>query len=333
MGKVSTRKEIRESVLDTTRQTESQIGSLVNDFINITLNEISDPAWAFQGKNYNYLWSFLRRKTTFDTVASTEDYVLPRDVSKIQLIRQTESPGKLIQVPDELFYELVPDPTDEGNPRFYRLWSQEGVATKLAVADTINVVSSSTSDAGSADKSVTVSGYSSGIKVTEVLQLNGTTAVTGSTTFDAREIFISKGANTVGNVTVTEASGATTLLVLGKEERSPRFKVCSLYPIPSSAITMYVEYYTRMKQLQNDSDVPEFDENWHWVVRMGALAKVYQYLNKETDFAMTQAGYAAGVRSMSAADAANPDLIRHLHPKGDFFPFFYQKRSEDEITV
>ena len=233
-------------------------------------------------------------------------------MDKIGLIRQTDSPIHLTYVPDEVFYHFVPNPTAEGNPRFYRLWEEEGVSTSLSTDDTIDVVSSSTSDGSSI--TVTVSGYdNNGVKVSEEYTLNGTTKVSGSTTFDARKpIRVSKSADTTGSITVTENSGGTTLVVLGPEERSPRFKVISFYPIPGSAITIYLEYYTRIKMLANDADVSDLGEKWSWLIRLGTMAKVYQYQNKESLFTSTQALYASGVRNMVKADMQNVDYIPYL---------------------
>lgn len=311
---VSSRREIVDNVLDTTRQERSQIGSLTEEYLNLTLNEINCPGWAFPRKNYNYQWNFLREKTTFSTVSGTSDYVLPREIEEIASITQRATPIRLSQIDRRDFNTFVPDPSNHnGNPRGYMLWENEGVSTALATADTIDVVSSSASDAGSSDYTVTVVGYdSNGILQSEVYTLNGKTAVSGTQTFAAREIYVSKRSKTNGNITITENSGGTTLVVLGKEERAPRFKVITLHPIPSSAITMYVEYNTRIRELTNDSDVPNFNDKWHYVVRLGTLAKVFQYLNKEQNFIATHQMYAAGVRAMVAADKTNPDLVRHL---------------------
>ncbi len=309
---VSTKLQIKNQVLATTKQTETQIGDYVEDFINLTLNEINSPGWAFKNEKH-HLWSFLKRKTTFPTVSGTEDYVLERDVDKIAVLRQTQSPSRLVNIPDEIFFNKIPDPTESGTPRFYREWSIDGLSTKLASADTINIVSSSTSDGSTF--TVTILGYVSGRLTSEVLTLNGTSSVTGSTSFDAREIFISKSANTTGNITVTRNTGGTTLLVLGKEEVSPRFKVITLYPKPNSAITMYLEYYKTIRELVNDSDVPEFDQKFHYVVRIGTLAKVYQLLGKTEDFLTTNQLYTSSVRSMVANDTTTPDLIEHLEPR------------------
>ena len=139
---MQTLKEIRDHINRVTNLTQQN--TLVDECINLTLQEINDPAWAMKGYNHN--WSFNRRKHSFATVASTEDYQLPRDLDKISLIRQTESPTKICYVPDEIFYRFIPNPETEGNPLYYRIWEEEGVSTRLAADDTIDIVSSSTSD-------------------------------------------------------------------------------------------------------------------------------------------------------------------------------------------
>jgi len=328
----SSRKEIRDSVLNSTRQSNTQIGSLVNEFINITINQINDPGWAYPRKNFTHNWNFLRQKTTFDTVSGTGDYVIAREVDRIALVRQTTSPIKLVQIPDEKFFNLVPDPTATGNPRLYRLWENDGVATRLAVADTIDVVSNAAGDAGDSTLSVTVEGYSGGIWTKETYALNGTTKVSGSTTFDAREIYVSKQKDTTGTITVTENSGSTTLVTLGPDERMARFKIMTLYPEPASAITIYLEYYTTIPTLENDSDVPIFNQKWHYIIRLGALSKVYQYLNKETEFAAMQNMYASSVRAMVEADKTNPDLVKRMAPRRNIFPVVHLRRDESAIA-
>lgn len=306
---VSTLKQIRDQVLATSKQDNTQIGTFVNDFINLTLQEINAPGWAFRNEK-NHLWSFLKRKTTFTTTSGTSEYVLERDVDKIAIMRQTATPAKIGAVTDELFYKYNPNPTSQGNPLVYREWEIGGLSTRLSSADTINIVSSSSNDGSSF--TVTIIGYVSGRLTSEVFTLNGTSSVTGSTTFDAREIFVSKSGNTTGNITVSRNTGATTLLVIGKEEVSPRFKVVSLYPIPSSTLTIYVEYYKSIREMVNDSDVPEFHQKYHHVVRLGALAKVFQFLGKTEDYNSAQAVYAQAVRSMVANDKSNPDLITQM---------------------
>jgi len=333
----SSRKEIREQCinivdLDTS---DTSLQTLVNNFINDTLNEINDPGWAFAPRReIQHNWSWLRRKYSFSTVSGTEDYLMPRDVDRIAIVRQEETPIKLIQVSDREFYRLDAKRDDTGNPKLYRKWEQSGVSTKLAVADTIDVVSDSSSDSADTDLQISVRGYVGGIPRTEVYTLNGTTAVTGSLTFDADDIFISKTKNTTGTVTVSENSGGTTLVDLAPQDRNPLFTVISLYPIPSSAITMYIEYYTRISALENDSDTPQFDSKWHHIVVKGVIAKLYEHLGKEVEKQSAVAFYRSAVRSMIASDSANDGFIPYLrrHFGARTTPYLGIQRAEDDIS-
>ena len=310
---MQTLSEIRSNIAETTR--ENAINSLIDEYINLTLQEINDPAWAFEAigiRGYSRNWTFNRRKTTFATVASTESYVLERDVDRISLVRQEITPIKLKYLPDDVFYRLVPKPSDSsGTPLYYRIWEEEGVSTRLSTDDLIKVVSSSTAD--TSGYKVSISGYNtSGIKQSEELSLNGTTTVNGTLTYDAgKPLRISKSAKTNGQITVKEYTASTTLVILGIEERSSRFKIMSLYPIPDAVITIFLEYFTRIRRLVNNSDVADLDEKWMWVVRLGAVAKVRDYQNKP-DSANYQAQYAAGVRAMVKADMQEVDYIPYL---------------------
>lgn len=329
---ISSRAEIRSHVLSVTRQDNTQIGTLVNEFINRTIAEINDPAWAGPKGNHSHLWNWLRAKKTFTTTASTADYVMGHEVDRIALMRQTTTPTKLIQLRDEDFFEYVPDPTTEGNPRFYRIWETEGVSTRLSSADTIEVLSSSSSDAGSDELAVTVMGYSGGIWRTEVFTLNGTAVVSGSITFDARELFVSKQKNTTGSITVRKATGDTTLVTLGPEDRAPKFKVISLYPIPSAAITMYLEYYKYLKPLNNDSDVPGLHEKYHWIIVLGTLYKVYQYLNNELAMQQTYSVYKNAVWGMVSSDKIETDIVDSLKARNPQIRYREPER-EDEAQI
>ncbi len=312
-----TRLEIRNRVATDTRET--QINTSIEEWINQTLSEINDPAWAFEQvlamRGYNHRWSFNRRKTSLATVASTEFYQLPRDVDKISLIRQTTTPAKIRYIPDDLFYDYIPNPTATGIPKWYRVWEEEGVSVRLSVDDMIEVVSSSASDTS---QTVRVTGYDTdGLLRTESISLNGTTAVAGLITFDynateKKPLRISKSADTTGVITVREKTADTVLVKMAPSERAPRFKIVSFYPIPSSAINLYIEYFTNIRRLEGDNDVPDFNEKWFWIVRLGAMAKVYQYQGKLELFTATQGLYASAVRSMVKSDLGNIDFIPYL---------------------
>ena len=301
--------ELVTGIENTTRET--QIEDSIKEWINLTINEVNDPGWAFEQigiRGYSHNWSSNRRKHSFSTADTIETYQLPRDVDKISLVRQTDNPAKISYIPDEVFYRYIPDPTATGNPLYYRLWEEEGVSVRLSTDDKVKVVSSTADTA-----KISIVGYSTeGFLQSEELTLNGTTEVDGSLTYDTgRVLKISKSAATAGKITVTEYTAGTTLVVLGMEERTARFKMMGLYPIPSSAITIYLEYYTRFRRLVNDTDVPDIDEKWIYVIRLGAIAKVREYQDKP-EKTEAQAIYAAAVRGMVKADMQNIDYIPHL---------------------
>jgi hypothetical protein len=307
-----TRLEIRNRVATDTRET--QINSTIEEYLNATLSEINDPAWAFEQvvamRGYNHLWSFNRRKTTLSV--STETAQLPRDVDNIALIRQTTTPTKIRFIPDDLFYDYIPNPTATGNPKWYRIWEDEGVEVRLSADDLLTVISSETADTS---QTIRIVGYDTdGLLRTESLTLTGTTIVNGSITYDAGKVLrVSKSADTTGVITVAKKTVPTTTLVkLAPTERTGRFKIISLYPIPTSAITLYIEYFTHIRRLEGDNDVPDIDEKWLWVVRLGTMAKVYQYQGKLELLTATQGMYAAAVRSMVKSDLQNVDYIPYL---------------------
>ena len=317
---IATFDELRDNIASTIRDT--QIETLLSNYINITLSEIWNA----------YPWTFKRRKTTFATVASQEDYNLDEEIDQIVVIRQRTTPLKLLYVPDRLFYQLEPDPEGQstGIPRYYRLWEETGFSTNLAAADTIYVSSSSTSD-GSSFRVIVVGRNSSGEVVSESITLNGTTSVTSTTTWAASGLMqVSKSAQTTGTITVYRTTGATVLSEMSPEDRSPRYKRLSLYPIPSSAITMYVEYFERLRYLVNDADTPQMDHKWMWVLREGALAKAWAYKQNETASALAEAKFANGIRLMRLQDEANYDYVPVLQPRQVVYSTI--RRTADSVS-
>jgi hypothetical protein len=328
---MASRKEIRQEIIRLADMNESQHATLINDCINATLQEIGNPGWAYSRRNeLHHNWSWLKRKTTLTTVASQEDYILGADVANIAIMRYGDPDVKLSKISDQRFYKYYPNPTDTGNPELYRQWQISGVSTKLSTADTIDVVSSSTLDSGDSDLAVTVWGYSSGILISETYTLSGTTLVSGTVTFDAREIFVSKLKNTTGSISVK--AGATTLVTLGAQDRNPIRPVISLYPIPSSALTIYIHFFSYVRALNNDSDCPPFGDQWHYVVRLGALTKAYQFLGKEVLFQSTMNLYSSAVRAMIAEDRDDPGYIANMERRSLNIINFGLSRSSDAIA-
>ena len=303
---IRTHAELRSSIGKLIRDTTTDGATFITDCLNLTLLEIH---------NY-YTWSWLKRKTTFATVASQEDYRLDEEVDRVAFLRQRSSPIKLTYVPDRLFYTLIPNPEDAttGSPFYYRLWEDTGFTASLAADDTIEVLSSSTSD-GSSFKVRVVGRNTDGIVIAETLTLNGTTAVTSTNTFDSGSLLrVSKSANTTGVISVRRTTGSTVLIRIAPTEVNPRSKILSLYPIPSSAITMYLEYFERPFLLSDDHDVPQLDPKWMPVLREGTLAKLWPYKDAETKALAAQNFYEAALKRMRKEDEQLSDYVPVLQP-------------------
>ena len=58
-----------------------------------------------------------------------------------------------------------------------------------------------------------------------------------------------------------------------------------------------------------DLSHPDIDERYIWVVRLGTMAKVYQYQGKLELMNSTMAMYGAAIRSMVKSDMAQSDFI------------------------
>lgn len=297
---MKTLSELRTNIGSTV--SETQVNSLIDSFINLTIAEIH----SF------HEWTWRRRKTTFATVVSQEDYNLDEEVDGVALLRQLTSPNKLIYLPDPKFYKYVPNPENlgTGNPEFYRLWEETGFSTQNAVAEKITAVSSSTADTSSFTVVVVGRESTNNLEVSEILTLNGTTAVTSSYTYAIGGLFqCSKSAQTTGTITLKGATSSTTLSTIAPEESAPRFKRLSLYPIPSAVITMYLEYFTRPRLLVNDADVPQMDHKWIWVLREGVLAKMWEYKQNETASTQHFQIFRNGLELMRREDLRMTDYV------------------------
>ena len=309
---LTTLKELRDNIASTTRET--QVGSLIDGFINLAGIRIHTAA----------PWTWLREKQTFSTVVSQESYALDSEVDRIGFLRQLTTPRKLLYLPDPLFYQWVVDPENQstGTPRIYRQWEETGFSANLAAADTIYVVSSSASDGSTFTVRVT-GRNSSGEEVTETLTLNGTTNVTSSTTFAASGLKqVSKSARTTGTISVSRTTGATLLSELEPDNLAPRFKQIQLYPIPSAVITMYLEYYKRYRYLVHDTDTPQMDSQWNWVLREGALVEMWDYKHNDAAKEQAERNFLRGLGQMLKRDFENLDYIPVL-----------QRRRVDYATI
>lgn len=301
---LSTFDELKDEIASTVRDT--QIATIIGNHLNITLQEIGQFAE----------WTWLRRKTTFATVADTESYNLDEEVDRIMLLRERSQPRKIMYLPDHLFYQFVPNPEDRGSstPSIYRLWEQTSFSAQPVAAEKVTVVSSSTADDG-ATFLVRLRGREStnNLIVEETITLDGTTAVASANTYAIGGLLqVSKAIATTGTLTIAGQTSATTFGLIGPAETAHRYKRLSFFPIPSSVLTMNLEYLERVRLMVHDADIPQMDSKWNWVLREGALAKVWGYKQNEAAAAQSLALYRDGLRQMKQQDMANADYIPTL---------------------
>src|ERR1043166_6881482 len=112
--------------------------------------------------------------------------------------------------------------------------------TQMASNDTVRVVSSSSGDT---TQTVTITGRKAdGSLASEVLNLNGTTVVTSSNTYE-RLLKAEMSATAAGTVTVARTTGPTTIRTIPIGERGFMAIFRQLASDPSSTVTRYGKFF------------------------------------------------------------------------------------------
>ena len=149
-------------------------------------------------------WKCIQPDYNFDTVAGTQDYVLPDDFSKPMKVADSTNGSELAEWDWEHIVRRYPDSyATSGDPERYsiledKVWEQPTSASVLAC------VSSSASDTS---VTLLVRGIAGGVEVNETVSLNGVTPVNTTNSY-TRVTAISKSVATVGYVTITSNSTA-----------------------------------------------------------------------------------------------------------------------------
>lgn len=220
-------------------------------------------------------WCGLLRQSTFTSTTGLDYFITSSEVDQVIDLSERSTP---IVLALQRYYAMLNKHFDAvgvttGNPVTASPMGEIGVMAALAADGTLSVVSSSASDT---TPKVRVNGYDSNlVPVTEVLTLTGTTPVTSANTYTSKEGYeprFSKDADTVGIVTIS--AGAVTLARLAPEEREVRYRKWKVWPTFSSAITVYMTFKRRIRELVNDEDTPDIEcDN---ALKMFAFARALQ---------------------------------------------------------
>ncbi|KKM14541.1 hypothetical protein LCGC14_1705100 [marine sediment metagenome] len=185
------------------------------------------------------------------------------------------SPYKMDYITDQDYFDRGFFNTEEGIPIAYRMWGEDMTIEQPKDASVMRIASSA-----SADKNVAINvfGTVSGFPDFETIttdNADGTTAVSGSKSFQTVERVV-KSASTTGRITVDANSANTIIAVLpvGDTTAGIFYRKIQLYPLPSSAFDMNVQYYKDPYRLVNDNDIHELGQDFDEAIILLSVSKV-----------------------------------------------------------
>jgi hypothetical protein len=273
---MSTFREILTDVLAYSGQAKGgTFENLVKDQVNFVYRRVLDS-----GKVPHE-----HREFSLTSVAETSKYGLPMYVRKVLNIEDPTTPRFVFMSTAREFDKRNPGSTDSSTPASAYPYGVRGVQKYPSANGVLAVESDSTADAGVNFK-LRITGFnSSGILVTELVTMNGTTAVNTTTSWDST-LGIERvtkvpatGFTFTGNVTVKDAA-ANTISVIPVWWDSPDYQWIEFDPIPAAAITYNIRCEMRKPPLVNDSDWPEFNQDFHDLLIWGVTADLLPTLGK-----------------------------------------------------
>jgi len=211
--------------------------------------------------------------TTFDTVADTGTYFIDANIGRILSMTNVTQSSPMEERSERELELADPARDTTGTASVYSTYGKSEVHYQLAAAGKIKVVSSSTADS---TQLVRIIGSVSGVETVEEIDLNGTTAATGSSTFVANSIVgVRLDATCAGNITVTDTSDVEIVVIpIGKLFKM--YTPVNLFPIPSADDDeIRVRYIQGPRPMISDSDIPDLPPEYHRLVLLGTLAQAH----------------------------------------------------------
>lgn len=231
--------------------------------------------------------SLEQRVFTLTTVVSTSQYGMPLYVRKVFNIEDPTNDRFVWSTTARAFDRSLPGDDASGTPTQSFPLGARGVQTLPATDGVLTLVSDSANDSGTSYK-VRVTGFNTaGVLVSELVTMNGTTEVATANSYDST-LGVERvtkqpaaGLAFMGNVTVTDDDD-NTLAVIPVWWDSPDYEWVQFYPIPDAVVSYNVRCAMRKPPLVNDSDWPEFDQEYHDLLIWGASQDLLPTLGKGT---------------------------------------------------
>lgn len=205
---------------------------------------------------------------TLSTTSGTSRYGLPIYIKRVLNIEDPTTPKFVWESNTRLFDRVYAGTTESGTPNVSFPLRVFGTQKLPSTTATLTLVSSSSNDTGSNYK-VRVTGFDgSSNLVTELVTMTGTSAVATtksySSTLGVERVTKqpASGVSFVGDVTVKDNAGNQIALIPTWWD-SPEYAWIQFHPIPSASITYNIRCEMRKPPLVNDSDWPDFDQDFH----------------------------------------------------------------------
>ena len=210
--------------------------------------------------------TMLIKKKDFTVTASAQEKSLGSDVLGILTIYDTTN-GYALTETDRERDELngIDTTNDTGHPVKYADIGEHFVDLEVAAAGTMSIASSN-NVVDITPNIVRIQGLSSSVMVAENITVTGTTAATGSISWDANQkLIINTGTSNSTAKTLAGIITCTRGVVVAKiapNDYASLYRWISFMPIPHTAAasnTYRLLYLQRPLPLINDNDVPVFD--------------------------------------------------------------------------
>lgn len=247
---------VGKNIQDTSTNMQTEIKRFIND------------AYFDMLRRFN--WEFFNYDHSITTVASQQDYELPRDFGKeLYLLEDTNNQEVGYISPQKLIRDYPSTWDSTGTVERYTILNKR-VVKQPSSASVITVVSD---DAADTTQLMFVRGIVDSVEQTESVTLTGTSSASTTNSF-SRIISISFSASRAGKCTVTSNSGAVTIATVAPEILDYQVKCVRFHFVPTAAVVIRMPYMIKPLPLNNDNDIPLLDAD---IIEHGATAYAWRY--------------------------------------------------------
>lgn len=261
---------------------------------------------------------------SLSVAASVPRTALPQAIGRIRHITDRAHMWTLEEIPLNELRARNPGRINQGSPMAFAVAGYQPVALQPSDASELFIKSTSPSDTNTA--------YLEGIRsngslVSLSITMTGVTAksfgVTEAGIVEVTKLYLSAAA--VGDVTLLEdSSSGTELAKIAIGRTFARYLTVEWDPIPSSAVTFYVDAIRNVPDLVADGDEPLLPEDFHYLVGLRARQKHYEIQDDAERALELRSEYADGkaaLRSWVLNDGGKLTSLRPL-PRSMAAPSF-----------